>query len=57
VKLNQVLVEVLDASTVAALQTAVNGFLDTIGEATYVDIQYQVAGTPPVYSAMIIYAK
>lgn len=64
-KLNQVVVEVLDADTADALTIAVNNFLASIGDATYVDLQYQLAGAPRAsdsslvlkYSAMIIYAK
>lgn len=64
-KINQVLTQVIDADTADALTIAVNAFLSTVGEGTYVDIQYQLAGAPRAtdsslvlkYSAMIIYAK
>lgn len=54
-KVNQVLVHVIDAATPGALETAITTWVQAQGEATFISIDYQVvAGS---YSVLITYTK
>ena len=54
-KLSQAKVKVITAASAAALETAVNTFLEAAKEGVFIDIQYQfVAGE---YTACIVYTK
>jgi hypothetical protein len=54
-KLNQVKVHCIDAATPAALDTAVNNWLVTTGEATFLSILYSTNGGD--FSVLITYTK
>lgn len=54
-KLNQVVVKVISAASALGLETAVNGFLATVGEATLVATHY--TANEGIYSAMIVYTN
>lgn len=54
-KLNQVVIKVIEAATADALTIAVNTFLKNSGEATLLSMHYAVIGGD--FSAMIVYTN
>lgn len=62
-KLNQVIVKVIDADTADALTIGVNAFIQSVGEDTLLEVLYSTAGGPRAsdsslvvkYSCMIVY--
>jgi len=56
-KLQNVRVEVIEAATAAALQTAVNTFLATPTKREYISVQMQVDNAGPIYVAMVTFTE
>ena len=54
-KLNQLKTKTIQGANPAALDTAIATFLTSIGEATFVDLQYIVDGGS--YSVIIVYTN
>lgn len=62
-KLNQIVVKVIDADTADALTIAVNAFIQSVGEDTLINVQFALAGGArpsdsslvEKYACMIVY--
>jgi hypothetical protein len=52
-KVNQIKVHLIDAASAAALETAITTWVQGLGEATFIGIDYQVSGSS--YSVLVTY--